>query len=132
MIKKISFLVFIAILMSSCHESLEDRAAREAKEYTEKNCPTPVVNYTRTDSVVFDKNTKTYHYYCSVSDKMDDARIINLNQQKIADLLGNRIKEETGTRKYKEAGFKFAYTLRSTKNPKQILFEKIYTPKDYK
>lgn len=26
----------------SCGESLEDRAAREAKEFTEKFCPTPV------------------------------------------------------------------------------------------
>lgn len=27
------------LMMQSCHESLEERAARECKEYTERNCP---------------------------------------------------------------------------------------------
>ena len=36
-----------ASLLVSCTESLEDKAAREAKEYTEKYCPTPYVNDAR-------------------------------------------------------------------------------------
>ena len=31
-----------AMLLTSCQESLEDRCAREAKEFTEKNCPRAV------------------------------------------------------------------------------------------
>jgi len=34
--------MFAAVLFAACHEDLADRAAREAKEFTEKNCPTPV------------------------------------------------------------------------------------------
>ena len=42
-----------SVLLSGCHENMEKRAQREAREYTEKYCPTPVQNFTRTDSVVF-------------------------------------------------------------------------------
>ena len=46
---KFTKLFFIAIgcfLLASCQESLEDKAAKECKEYTQKHCPTPVVSDT--------------------------------------------------------------------------------------
>lgn len=49
----------------SCQETMEEKAARQAKEYTERYCPTPVVNYSRTDSIVFDRERKVYIYYIS-------------------------------------------------------------------
>ncbi len=62
MMKKVNlYRIFLASLVVSCTESLEDKAAREAKEYTEKYCPTPYVNDSRTDSAAFDKTTKMYH-----------------------------------------------------------------------
>ena len=64
--KKIIFPIMLITLLASCSESIEDRAAREAKEYTEKVCPTPFVNDGRTDSTVFDKNTRTYIYYMTL------------------------------------------------------------------
>ena len=48
--KKLIYIGIFASLLVSCTESLEDKAAREAKEYTEKYCPTPYVNDSRTDS----------------------------------------------------------------------------------
>ena len=41
--KKLIYIGIFASLLVSCTESLEDKAAREAKEYTEKYCPTPYV-----------------------------------------------------------------------------------------
>ena len=38
--KKILFGIMTLALMASCTESMEDRAVREAREYTEKVCPT--------------------------------------------------------------------------------------------
>ena len=102
-----------------------------AKEYTEKYCPTPVNNFTRTDSVVFDKATRTYHYYCTLTGIMDSAVIINKNKSKINDGLLQSITKSTNIKAYKEAGFNFAYTCRSQKNPRLILFEGMYTQKDY-
>jgi len=114
--------------LASCQESLEDRAAREAKEYTEKFCPTPTVNYTRTDSVAFDKATKTYHYYCSVTDKMDDADLIAHHKAEIEEKLAQSIKDNTSIKAYKDAGFSFAFTLRSDKNPKTVLLQTTVKP----
>ncbi|MCH4148257.1 MAG: hypothetical protein LKG25_00090 [Prevotella sp.] len=129
--KKIVIILFSVLIFSACHESLEDRAAREAKEYTQRYCPTPVNNFTRTDSVVFEKPTRTYHYYCTFSDKLDDAKIINVNRSQIREGLLKGIKESTDIKAYKEAGFIFEYTCRSAKNPSQILFDDKFSEKDY-
>jgi ADP-ribose pyrophosphatase YjhB (NUDIX family) len=130
--KKIIILLIGACFMVSCrHESLEDRAAREAKEYTEKYCPTPIENYTRTDSIVFDKNTRTYYYFCTLTDKMDDSAIITAKAKSIRTALATGIAKDTKTKAYKDAGFNFAYVLHSQKRPQQILFQALFTPKDY-
>lgn len=129
--RKIYILLLGPALFAACHESMEKRAQREAKEYTAKYCPTPAVNCTRTDSVVFYPETKTYHYYCSFVDKMDDAEIINKNRQLIDDMLLKSIIESTELKPFKEAGFTFAYTCHSDKNPQKVLFETKYTKKRY-
>ena len=129
--RKIFVLLIGAALFTACNESLEKRAQREAKEYTEKFCPTPVSNYTRTDSVVFYPETKTYHYYCSFVDRMDDAEIINQNKQAIDEMLLKAIIQSTELKPYKDAGFSFAYTFHSDKDPKKVLFEANYTKKQY-
>ncbi len=68
--KKLIYIGIFASLLVSCTESLEDKAAREAKEYTEKYCPTPYVNDSRTDSAAFDKNTKT----CTLTTSLCETR----------------------------------------------------------
>lgn len=119
------------VLMCGCHESMEKRAQREAREYTEKYCPTPVQNYTRTDSVAFDITTKTYHYYCSVCGALDNAEIFNLNRAKLTDALHKNLMENTAFRAYKKEGFTFQWTLRSDKDKNVVYFDKRFTPKEY-
>ena len=114
--RRIYILLLGAVLFTACHESLEKRAQREAKEYTAKYCPSPVINY---------------HYYCSFVDKMDDAAIIDKNRQLIDDMLLKSIIESTELKPFKEAGFTFAYTCHSDKNPQKVLFETKYTKKRY-
>ena len=97
-----------AMLLCSCHESIEKRAQREAREYTERNCPTPVLNYMRTDSVVFEMNRKL-----------------------IVDNFMKQIDESTSLRAYKQEGFNFALTLHSGKDSKVKFFDKVYTPEEY-
>lgn len=126
-----SIIALAIIAMSGCHESFEQRAAREAREYTEKYCPTPVQNNARTDSVTFDIDTKTFNYYCSLSGMLDDNKVIEKKKDELAESLLKNIKENTGLRAYKKEGFCFAYILRSTKDNKAILFKKKFTPADY-
>lgn len=118
-------------LLCSCHESLEERAQREAREYTKKYCPTPEQNFTRTDSVVFEIPTKTYHYYCTVTGDLDNKTIFDNNRQKIVDALLATVKENTSLRAYKKENFAFQWTLRSGKDKNVVYFDKRYTPKDY-
>lgn len=115
------FLVMIALLAGSCQESLEERAERDAKEFTRKYCPTPVQNFTRTDSVGFVRATRTYTYYMSFVDNMDNEELINEHKQEIHDMLGQALKESTNMKTYIEAGFKFEYVCRSGSDPKKVL-----------
>ena len=61
--KRLFYVALMVAFCSSCHRSLEDRAAQECKEFTEKKCPTPVVDNVRMDSMVFEPATQTIHYY---------------------------------------------------------------------
>ena len=85
----------------------------------------------RTDSVVFETNTRTYHYYLSVMNDLDDAKIFELNRKLIVDNFMKQVDESTSLRAYKQEGFNFAWTLRSGKDPKVTYYEKVYTPKEY-
>lgn len=129
--KRIFIVVTIVLALMSCHENLEDRCVREAKEYTEKYCPTPVVNSTRTDSVTFDKATKTYQYYCSFVDELDNPEIVKQNSQKLHSLLIKEIKDNTSIKKLKEANYNFAYIIHSSKNPNKVLYQQTIRVKDY-
>lgn len=110
-------------LITACQESIEDRAEREAREYTRKFCPTPTVNYTRTDSVVFYKSTHVYTYYCSFTDAMDNKDIIDQNKEQIRESLSSVIRNSTTMRPYLEAGFKFRYVCHSSKEPTKVLLD---------
>ena len=52
-------------------KSLEERAEREAKEFTKKNCPMKVSEYVTNDSMTYEKNSRTIHYYYSIKGKAD-------------------------------------------------------------
>ncbi len=125
------FLSFL-FLLTSCHESLEQRAEREAREYTEKYCPTPIVNFVRTDSIAFDKTTLTYKYYCTFSNKMDNIQLVKQNENQLRTALLTALRENTNIKVYKEAGYKFSYTMYSQKHPSEMLFTTTFGPKDYK
>ena len=108
--KKYWILAIIAYMLTACQESLEDRCARESKEYTKKNCPVKIDNNTTLDSLTFERETHTLHYY-----------------YKLTGLLKNT----TTLRVYKENKYRFAYTYRSEKDPSKIMLEVVFTDKDY-
>lgn len=122
MIKKLIYAVVI-LSITACTESLEDKAAREAKEYTEKYCPTPYVNNCRTDSAVFDKNCKTYTYYVTLQGKADNAIAINANKKKLHEVQKQGIDNNPGLKKYKEAHFSFRFVYRSASENGKVLLD---------
>ena len=119
--------------MCSCHhDTIEDRAEREAKDYTEKFCPTPYTNDVRTDSLTFDKSSKTFTYYCRLRGLIDNPKVIAENETKLKTAIRENFSNDTGTKIYKDAKFNFIYILRSDNNPKTILLKVKLTEKDYK
>lgn len=121
----LSFIIsaFVVCMLFSCQESLEEKAERQAKDYTRKYCPTPVHDFARTDSIVFNKQKKVYTYYVSFYDDLDDKEIVDRNRDRMVGLLQQSIKESTNLKSFVEAGFRFEYVCRSGSNPKEVLLK---------
>ncbi len=124
--KKAIYSLFLASLIVSCTENLEDKAVREAKEYTEKYCPTPYVNDSRTDSAVFDKNTRVFSYYMTLRNKADNKKAIDANKGKLHKIQKEALDNNPGLKKYKEEHFTFRFVYHSAKNPKEVLLDDIF------
>lgn len=110
-----------ASIVLSCQESFEEKAQREAMDYTRKFCPTPVINYMRTDSVTFDKSNKLYTYFCTFIEKADNQGIIDKNKATISETFRNTLKESVTMKKYLEMGVKFRMVGRSEKDKRKVL-----------
>ena len=121
--KGIILLVGVAML-TACHESLEERAEREAKEFTEKNCPTPVRENTRTDSLTYDKESRTIGYWYTLCGQADNAEAIEADKEKLVGILRNELKASTQMKAYMDAGFGIRYVYHSEKNPQHFILMK--------
>lgn len=122
------YISFLSLILMSCHESLEERAERETKEYTRKNCPMQLSEYVTNDSMTYERGTRTIHYYYSMKGNADTTAI---DKKKAEEELIKGLKNSTSLRAYKKEKFNFAYTYYSTKNKGQIILDVKITPKDY-
>lgn len=129
--KKILIFAITLSILSGCHESYEERAAREAKEYTEKYCPTPIVNNTRLDSLTYKKDTRTLEYYYTLFNEADNQSAVDKSRDNLHKMLLDGIRKSTKLKVYKENGFSFKYIYHSEKSPDKVLFETVFTSKDY-
>ena len=127
--KKFWTLAAFCILLVGCRESLEDRCAREAKEYTEKNCPSKLDDNIIMDSLAFERDTHTLHYYYTLTGFADRDSV--LEQIDAVGALKEDLKNSTSLRVYKENKYRFAYTYYSAKDPKKVRLEVVFTDKDY-
>ena len=120
------------LAFTSCHhETLEDRAEKEAYDYTKRYCPTPIKDFQHTDSVTFTRQNRTFNYYNVLSGKADQTQLIDKLRPKLRAALLDELIDNTGSQVYKEAGFCFHYIFRSAKTGK-ILYEESFTHKDYR
>lgn len=122
-------LAAVALLSVSCQESLEDRCAREARDYTEKKCPAPVGENVTIDSIGFDRSTHTMQYYYTLSGAADNKALLDSINPR-AQLL-QEVRNSTSVKDYKDAGYNFTYIYRSKSHPETVLFEATLTRKDY-
>jgi len=127
--KKSLFLAFMALPLAACQQSLEEKAAEEARMYTEKNCPARLAENLISDSLTFEADTHTLHYYYTLTGEGDTAALSN--QEEARQQLLNALKNTTSMMAYKEEGYRFAYTYHSQKKPNTIIFETVFGKKDY-
>ena len=130
--KKILIIVCSVILLSACQESLEERAAREAREVTESKCPMPIGDNMYLDSIVFDIPTLTQtQYFRFIGDADNDSVVVALEN---ADIRGTLVKELKNTPNYKalmNRGANFRYVYRSATNPEKTYLDVTITKNDY-
>ena len=117
------------LLMTGCRESLEERGAREAADYTRKHCPTPVDENIMMDSLTFDMQHHTFSYCYSLSGALDDSATIHNGNPR--ELLLRQLRNSTNLKLYKEAGYNFRYVYYSSKKNGTQLFETTFRPDDY-
>ncbi len=119
------------MMAMGCQESLEDRCAREAKEYTKKHCPTLVgkdVDIVM-DSMTFDKASHTICYAYTLKGRLDDSALVN--GAKTKELLLQEVKNSANLRLYKEAGYNFRYVYFSKKAVRKRLLDVTFKKGDY-
>ena len=74
--KKLCIIASFALFLMACQESLEDRCAREAQEFTRKNCPSKLDKNINIDSLTFERATHTLHYYYTLTGIADREGVI--------------------------------------------------------
>ncbi len=125
-------LLFFSFSLLGCHESMDKRCAREAKEYTEKLCPAPVSKDITIDSMGFEESTHTLYYYYSLKNRLDDPTVISNSRPILRKQLLEAIRNTTSIKAYKDEGYNFGYTYYSSSNPHLVLYQIIFHKKDYK
>lgn len=118
------------LLMTACQETLEERCAREAREYSKKNCPALIAKGVTVDSMSFDVATHTLIYSYTLEGAVDDSTAINKNNPR--ELMLQQLKNATAMKPYKDAGYNFQYIYYSTKDKGKRLFEATFHEKDYR
>lgn len=127
--KKLCKIVSFSLFLIACQESLEDRCAREAKEFTRKNCPSKIEKNINIDSLTFERETHTLHYYYTLTGNADREGV--MEEINGLDILKENLKNSTAMKVYKENHYNFTYTYHSEKDPKKVLLEVTLTDKDY-
>jgi len=120
-----------ALLMLSCQESLEDRAAREAEEYNRKFCPQRVDDNSRLDSFTFDKASHTFTRHFTITADSLSAQRAQAKHLEIRNALIEEVKGDMSTKVYKEHGYSFRFVARCDFDPSLVLYDATITKEEY-
>ncbi len=126
---RITMLMATALAFCACQESIDQRFAREAKEYTEKKCPIAVDPVTRLDSVTYNILTRTRTEYYTLHGEADDVAIIK--GLKLNEVLLQQFKNAPVFKDYRQEGCNYRCVYRSMSRPGTILEDVMLTKEDY-
>ena len=131
-IKLITLLLSVLLIFTACQESKRDRIEREAREFTEKNCPrAEFEDLIILDSLVFHNDgSNNFTYYYSVhGDSMEMAEMVAQYELLQGELL-KAVRNSVDLRHIKSEGLNIIY---SYYNPdtKQEIASFCFKPEDY-
>lgn len=115
--------------LTACQKSLEEQAAREARQYTDRNCPAQLDEGLVIDSMTFDAFTHTFAYYYTLSGVLDNDTVVSSDV--VSQALLESLRNTTSMRAYKERGYQFRYIYRSASTPDKVLHDLLFTKDDY-
>jgi PBP1b-binding outer membrane lipoprotein LpoB len=128
--KRLTFSAVAALLLfCSCQENIDERIAREAEEYTRRNCPNSMENIVL-DSMVYKPATRTIIYYNTLGENIDNDYVRSQSEE-MKEAVRKSVKEDLTIKYYKENEIKFRYVYRSH-DGKDTVLNILVTPKDYK
>lgn len=144
--KKLLIIPLVAVIaMASCkHESFDERCAREAREFTMKQCPQQIDKDLILDSMVYSGNEKTgkdrcfsyYYTFKGMQDSLLNKMITeypDTARRRLDDFkksLLNSLANSVQMKPYKDKGFDFEYVYYSTKK-KGVILQFRFTKADY-
>ncbi len=131
--KKTTTLLLATLLgLAACqHESFDERCGREAREYTEKQCPRRMDDYTMMDSLTFDRASRTLTYYYTMEGMLDtDSMATPEFGEALETTLRKHIVNSVDLRSYKKEGLNFCYQYNS-KSTGKVRYKVLFTPEDY-
>lgn len=130
--KRIALFFVAALIMTGCNKiTPEEYAKQQAKAFTEKNCPSPVKNNIRTDSLVYEENTRTLHYYYSFFGPMDNPDSLKGRGDGMRERMLEALKRTGSNEEFKKAEMNFKYTYHSSSKPDTVLYEVTFRPSEY-
>lgn len=130
--KKITFILALMATLAACQESLEERALREAQEYTRKFCPQRVDENSTLDSLTFDTASQTFTRYFTVAADSQSVERAHQMKDRIEDELITGIKNDTSIKPFKDGGFSFRFIARADFDPTLILYDTTVKADDYR
>lgn len=132
MIKKTIILSVTVLTLLSCgRKSLEEQMEEDAKEFTLKQCPKVLDEFTTMDSITFSSLTRTSSYYYTIKGNLDNPdTFLPSTKEYYRESMMTKLRDDLNLRKAKEAGISFAYHFTSKSTGKELLSFTI-TKQDY-
>ena len=115
-------LPLLLFAVSSCRQaSFDDQCLQQAREYTEKQCPRKMSEGVVLDSMTYSKALRCLSYHYTLSDEIDDAKLVQGNIDMFRRQLLSMITNSVELKRAKDEGISFRYVYISSSSHKQLV-----------
>ena len=122
----------MALMTSACTESFADRCRREAKEYTERECPRLEHQFVIMDSMTYADEPQGFTYHYRLTGDFDNPELLTSSiLDAFTEQMKQSLRENITLKSYKERNFTFTYRYFSDSTDSLVL-EARFGPEYYK